>query len=53
MDKRYNQVAMVGHSNVGKSSLINSLLYGSMVPHFAKEIVRNVTQDLFLLALQC
>lgn len=35
------QVAVVGKSNVGKSSLINSLLYGSMLPHFAKDVVSN------------
>ncbi|GBE59823.1 GTP-binding protein [Babesia ovata] len=35
------QVAILGHSNVGKSSLLNSLLYGQMVPRFAKDVRSN------------
>ncbi|GIX66311.1 GTP-binding protein [Babesia caballi] len=39
--RRCPQVAVVGHSNVGKSSLLNSLLYGEMVPRFARDVISN------------
>eukprot|EP00375_Theileria_parva_P003043 XP_765724.1 hypothetical protein [Theileria parva strain Muguga] len=35
------QIAFVGYSNVGKSSLINSILYGTDIPFFARKIVSN------------
>ncbi|XP_954521.1 GTP-binding protein, putative [Theileria annulata] len=35
------QIAFVGYSNVGKSSLINSILYGADIPLFARNIVSN------------
>ncbi|CDR95959.1 GTP-binding protein, putative [Babesia bigemina] len=39
--RRTPQVAILGHSNVGKSSLLNSLLYGKMLPRFAKDVRSN------------
>ncbi|AFZ80415.1 hypothetical protein BEWA_032680 [Theileria equi strain WA] len=39
--KKIPQVAFVGYSNVGKSSLLNTLLYGAPVPSFAKGVVSN------------
>ncbi|GFE53619.1 GTP-binding [Babesia ovis] len=39
--RKVPQVAIVGKSNVGKSSLINSLLYGEMLPRFARDVVSN------------
>ncbi|UKJ87732.2 hypothetical protein MACJ_000172 [Theileria orientalis] len=39
--QRVPQVALVGYSNVGKSSLINAILYGKHIPRFAKKITSN------------
>nr|PVC54216.1 hypothetical protein MACL_00003183 [Theileria orientalis] len=39
--QRIPQVALVGYSNVGKSSLINAILYGKHIPNFARRITSN------------